>query len=220
MPFLDPGNWFRKVAAMEDPTQSASRRRQRALATALVVAGLFGIAAGFASAFLKVESAREFGSFWLLLGAGAFTAVLTVSRLPVFRGGAASFSPMFRRSVGAMLPVMLVGLFFGWFVSRGPFNAPAMIVLSGLWMMLLGCGWLANSPILPGGVAWLGWMMLVLGGGAATLGHAGPVDLSWRVTNLVMGLGFGVPHLLAGLFVLKLSKRETARAKEFAPKAD
>ena len=205
---------------MEDSTQSASQRRQRALVAALVIAGFAGLAAGFAAAGLKVETARKFGSFWLLLGAGVFTAVLTVSRLAVFRSSAASLSPMFRRSVGSMLPAMLVGLFFGWFVSRGPFNAPAMIVLSGLWMMLLGCGWLANAPSLPGGVAWLGWMMLVLGGGAATLGHAGPIDVSWRVANLVVGLGFGVPHLLAGLFVLKFSGKEQPRLKEFAPRTD
>ena len=205
---------------MEDPTQSASRRRQRALVAALVIAGFTGLAAGFAAAGLKVETARKFGSFWLLLGAGVFTAVLTVSRLSFFRGGQASLSPMFRRSVAAMVPVMLVGLFFGWFVSRGPFNAAGMIVLSGLWMMLLGCGWLANAPFLPGGVAWLGWMMLVLGVGAATLGHAGPVDVSWRVANLVVGLGFGVPHLLAGLFVLKFSRKDTPHPGEFAPKAD
>ena len=69
-------------------------------------------------------------------------------------------------------------------------------------------------------MAWLGWMMLVLGGGAATLGHAGPVDVSWRVANLVVGLGFGVPHLLAGLFVLKFSKKDKPQPKQFAPKAD
>ncbi len=205
---------------MEDPTQSASRRRQRALGAALVIAGFAGLAAGFAAAALKVETARKFGSFWLLLGAGVFTAVLTVSRLSFFRGGSASLSPMFRRSVAAMLPVMLVGLFFGWFVSRGPFNAAGMIVLSGLWMMLLGCGWLANAPFLPGGVAWLGWMMLVLGVGAATLGHAGPVDVSWRVANLVVGLGFGVAHLLAGMFVLKFSRKHTPHPGEFAPRTD
>ena len=205
---------------MESTASSAQLRRQRALAAALIVAGLAGIAAGTASALLKIESARTFGSFWLLLGAGTFVGVLTISRLPMFRSGPGSLTPMFRRTVSAMLPVMAVGLFFGWFVSRGPFNAAAMIVLSGLWMMLLGCGWLANAPFLPGGIAWLGWMMLVLGAGAATLGHAGPIDVSWRVTNLVMGLGFGVPHLLAGLFVLKLSNREMARPKEFAPKAD
>ena len=205
---------------MEDPTQSASRRRQRALVAALVFAGFAGLAAGFAAASLKVDTAPQFGSFWLLLGASVFTAVLTVSRLAVFRSSAASLSPMFRRSVAAMVPVMLVGLFFGWFVSRGPFNAAGMIVLSGLWMMLLGCGWLANAAFLPGGVAWLGWMMLVLGAGAATLGHAGPVDVSWRVANLVVGLGFGVPHLLAAMFVLKFSSRDKPQPREFAPKTD
>jgi hypothetical protein len=220
MAFLDRREAFRKVTAMEVPTQSASGRRQRALAMALVVAGLLGIAAGFATAAVKVDSAPLFGSFWLLLGAGAFVAVISISRLEVFRSGRASFTPMFIRSVSTMLPVMLVGLFFGWFVSRGPFNAPAMIVLSGLWMMLLGCGWLANAPFLPGGVAWLGWMLLVLGGGAAALGHAGPVDTSWRTANLVMGLGFGVPHLLAGLFVRMAATKEEARAKDFSPKAD
>lgn len=187
---------------------------------ALVVAGLLGVAAGLATAAVKVESARQFGSFWLLLGAGAFVAVISVSRLEVFRSGRTSLTPMFLRSVSTMLPVMLVGLFFGWFVSRGPFNAPAMIVLSGLWMMLLGCGWLANAPFLPGGVAWLGWMLLVLGGGAAALGHAGPTDVSWRTANLVMGLGFGIPHLVAGLIIRLVPAKDEAASKDFSPKAD
>lgn len=218
--FLDPTKAFRKVIAMEVPVQSASRRRQRALSMALVIAGLLGIAAGFATALVKIESARKFGSFWLLLGAAAFVGVLSVSRLERFRSSKVSLTPMFRRSVMAMLPVMLVGLFFGWFVSRGPFNPPGMIVLSGLWMMLLGCGWLANAPFLPGGVEWLGWMLLVLGGGAAALGHAGPVDTSWRAANLVMGLGFGVPHMLAGLFVLMASARKDEQARDFSAKSD
>ncbi len=167
-------------------------------ARASLVAG--SLAGAGALAFLVLDAAdpKAFGVVWALVFAGSLLATTFGT---VFRGretGEVVWSRQARAVVLALAPSLFAALVLTVFFFAGGNH----LWLPGVWMLCYGQGALATSAFAPNSIRRLGVAVLLLG--AVTLA-LGPY---WAVT--MMGLVFGLGHVVLGTALLIAERRENA----------
>jgi hypothetical protein len=167
-------------------------------ARASLVAG--SLAGAGALAFLALDPADpwQFGTVWAVVFAGSLLATTLGTVLRGRGSGERIWSRQARAVVMALAPSLFAALVFSvFFFARGNH-----LWLPGVWMLCYGQGALATSAYAPASIRWLGVSVLLLGGVTLALGPA------WAVP--MMGLVFGLGHVVLGSALLVAERRENA----------
>jgi hypothetical protein len=167
-------------------------------ARASLVAG--SLAGAGALAFLVLDPANpwHFGAIWAVVFAGSLLATTLGTVLRGRENGERIWSRQARAVVMALAPSLFAALVFSvFFFARGNH-----LWLPGVWMLCYGQGALATSAYAPASIRWLGVSVLLLGGVTLALGPA------WAV--LMMGLVFGLGHVVLGSALLVAERRENS----------
>lgn len=167
-------------------------------ARASLVAG--SLAGAGALAFLVLDPAdpRPFGVVWALVFIGSLLATTLGTVLRGRESGERVWSRQARAVMLALAPSLFAALVLTvFFFARG-----WHLWLPGVWMLCYGQGALATSAYAPATIRWLGVTVLVLGGLTLALGP------TWAV--LMMGLVFGLGHVVLGSALLVAERRENA----------
>ena len=196
---------------------------RRALAPVMTVAGLIGTVAALAGWKVGIHSAQGFLLYWLAIAVVAVVAGMFLIRRQALQQGEVFWSPPTRRVSQAMCPAMVAGLALGVIAafalpvaqsesstgSPGPNYLTHVIVPLG-WVILYGCAIHAAGFFIQRGVRLFGWVLLILGCALFLIGtpdtSVGLADLGY----LIMGLVFGLLHLLYGLYLFATEKKPAA----------
>jgi hypothetical protein len=153
-----------------------------------------------AAAFLLLDASNpwHFGLVWGLVFIGALFAVLGGVFWRSRELGERIWSRQARTVLMALAPsVAAAAVLTVFFFARGEH-----LWLPGVWMLCYGQGALATAAYAPSPIRWLGVSVLLLGGLTLALGPA------WAVT--LMGLVFGLGHVVLGTVLLLAERREAA----------
>jgi drug/metabolite transporter (DMT)-like permease len=164
-----------------------------------------GLAAGSlaglgALAFLFLDPADpwHFGGVWLVVFVGSLLAMAVGTVLRSRERGEKVWSRQARAVVFALAPSLFAALVLSvFFFARGE-----QLWLPGVWMLCYGQGALATSTYAPASIRRLGVAVLAAGGLTLWLGPA------WAV--VMMGLVFGLGHIVLGGILLAAERREKA----------
>lgn len=167
-------------------------------ARAGLVAGTLAGAGAVLFTVLDPADPWHFGAVWAVV---FFGSVLATTLSTVFRSrqsGEQVWSRQARTVVGALAPSVFAALVLSiFFFARGDH-----LWLPGVWMLCYGQGALATSPYAPDPIRWLGITVLLMAGVTLWLGPA------WAV--LMMGLVFGLGHVVLGSVLLVIEQRQRA----------
>lgn len=152
---------------------------------------------------------REFAIVWIDV------LVLTVVAAAVFiwreakSGGRPFISPGMKLALRAVVPNLLVpAIFTIWFLQTG-FLGAVELELVVIWVAFYGLALLSTTLFAPRSVAILGWAFLLSGTGVAVLVNA-LEELTDDAPNLVMGITFGLYHIIYALCVWLRRSSESA----------
>ena len=167
-------------------------------ARASLVAG--SLAGAGALAFLVLDPAdpRPFGVVWALVFAGSLLATTLGTVLRGRESGEFVWSRQARAVVLALAPALFAALALTVFFFAEGWH----LWLPGVWMLCYGQGALATSAFAPNSIRRLGVAVLLLGAVTLALGTI------WSV--LMMGLVFGLGHVVLGSVLLVAERRENA----------
>ncbi len=148
--------------------------------------------------FLDPADPYQFAAVWALVFLGSLLATVLSTVFRVRERGEQVWSRQTRAVVLALAPalfsaVVLTVLFF----AQG-----LHLWLPGVWMLCYGQGALATSAYAPPPIRWLGIAVLLLGALTLALGPG------WAVP--MMGLVFGLGHVVLGVVLLIAERREGA----------
>lgn len=164
-----------------------------------------GLAAGSlagvgALAFLVLDPSDPwyFGGVWLTVFIGSLLATVLGTALRSRECGEQVWSRQARTVVQALTPSLFAALVLtAFFFQRGEH-----LWLPGFWMLCYGQGALATAAYAPAPIRWLGVTGLLAGGATLALGPA------WAV--LMMGLVFGLGHMVLGGWLLSIERRQSS----------
>ena len=164
-----------------------------------------GLAAGSlagagALTFLVLDPADPwyFGGVWLTVFLGSLLATCLGTVLRSREIGDQVWSRQARTVVMALTPSLFAALVLSFFF----FQQGEHLWLPGAWMLCYGQGALATAAYAPAPIRWLGVTVLLLGAVTLALGPA------WAVP--MMGLVFGLGHIVLGGILLSIERRQTA----------
>jgi hypothetical protein len=173
-------------------------------AGAFAVPGIAGIAmGGVGVAATLVTSLPGLSAYWLpiwllaAMGASALGVVLVARQqargFVLYRGPA-------RKFVLSLCPSLLAGA-----VLTGVFWAQGLTsLIPGMWLLLYGCAVLSASLVTSAAMMRL---IVIMGGFFVVYGLLA-FQLPDRWHNYVLGLGFGVLHLLFGILIGRVNRAE------------
>ncbi len=162
-----------------------------------------GLAAGSlagvgALAFLVLDPADPwcFGGVWLAVFVGSLLATVLGTALRSRECGEQVWSRQARTVLKALAPSLFAALVLtAFFFQRGDH-----LWLPGVWMLCYGQGALATAAYAPEPIRWLGVAGLLAGGVTLSLGP------TWAVP--MMGLVFGLGHIVLGGLLLSVERRQ------------
>jgi hypothetical protein len=146
--------------------------------------------------FLDPANPGHFAAIWTLVFAGSLLATCVGTVMRGRERGERVWSRQARTVLLALAPALTAALVLTvFFFVRGEH-----LWLPGIWMLCYGQGALATSAYAPPPIRWLGTAMLGLGALTLWLGPA------WAV--VMMGLTFGLGHVVLGCLLLMAERRE------------
>ena len=151
-------------------------------------------------AFLFVDSANPsiFAAVWGFVFASSLTGSFVGTCLRGREVGERVWTRQTRMVLLALAPSLAAAAVLTvFFFARGDH-----LWLPGVWMLCYGQGTLATSAYAPPAIRWLGIAMLALGSLTLALGTG------WSI--VLMGVVFGVGHLVLGFALLSEERRERA----------
>jgi hypothetical protein len=193
-----------------DPTQAArtlevirtlmerATQYQLLTARAALVAGALAVLGAASGFWLDPVSPWNFGAVW----AAVFVFAAAATVIGTTRRGRQQGEHVWSRQARAVLLALTPALFSALVLSVYFFSRGEHLVLPGVWMLCYGQGALATATFAPKAIAILG--IVALAGGAITLF----LGATWAL--LMMGLVFGAGHLVLGIALLVLERRQRA----------
>lgn len=153
---------------------------------------------------------------WLvaLVVTGVFNSILIKRKSS--RSETPFFSPGLKMALRALVPPMLAGGVMG--VGHALSTGGTAAGCAAIWVICYGLALLATIGISPRSIRWLGWSFLLAGvmiymfawsDGGHPLPWFGAMDhmeSPMLEANLIMGLCFGIFHVVYGLIVMMLSR--------------
>jgi hypothetical protein len=165
-------------------------------ARAGLAAGALAGAGALAFTVLDVNDPRQFGATWGLVFLGSLLVTCVSTVLRGRQRGERVWSRQARAVVGALAP----SLFAAAVLTVYFFARDAHLWLPGVWMLCYGQGALATATYAPKPIRFFGGAMLL--SGAVTLA-LGP---TWSV--VLMGIAFGLGHILLGFVLYVVERRQ------------
>jgi hypothetical protein len=187
---------------------------RRALAPTTLVTGGIGAAAALIGWFMRIESPRGFGLFWIAVSVVAVCGAFWAVRSQALKDQEPFWSPPMRRVTQALLPPLVAGLVAALLVVLPEGAPPARVWwLPPIWMVLYGCALHAAGFFMARGIKLFGWGFMVLGCACAVavslrLDADGLPAL--RNAHWLMGATFGGLHLAYGAYLYLTEKRKNA----------
>jgi len=184
---------------------------RRALAPITLFTGGVGVLAGIVAFFLHVETLRAFGTFWLGVAVVAVAGAFLLARRQSLKDREPFWSPPTRRVAQALLAPLTVGLLVSAISIAGASSQDkADVAMPVVWMLCYGCALHAAGFFAPRGVRLLGWFFILCACGVfCTLFFPEPLRNS-AAANIVMGIFFGVVHLVYGTYLHFTEKQKDA----------
>lgn len=188
---------------------------RRAMAPVMAVTGLIGMVAALAGWKAGIAAPGAFVVYWLGVAVVALTAGVLLIRRQALQQSEPFWSPPTRRVSRAMLPALFGGFILGLIALLGGAETThgAYALMVGLplaWVILYGCAVHAAGFFMRRGIRMFGWIILLLGCAGFLLDRPGSgnglVDLGYGI----MGVVFGLLHLLYGLYLFATEKRSPA----------
>jgi len=162
------------------------------------VPGMAGIVMGIIGVLAAILVSLPRGApHWLAIWLGAAVAALLLGGALVARQiarcGHARYLGPARKFLLCLCPALLAGAVLTWVL----YTAGLANVIPGMWLLLYGCAVLSASTVTIAGIARLicimGALFVVLG----TMTFILPITAH----TLMLGLGFGVLHILFGILI-------------------
>ena len=167
-------------------------------ARAGLAAGTLAACGALSFTFLDATDPRHFGVVWALVFVGSLLATVLGTVFRVRELGERVWSRQTRAVVLALAPSVFAALVLTVFL----FSQGLHLWLPGVWMLCYGQGALATSAYAPSPIRWMGIAVLPAGGLTLALGPAAAVVL--------MGLVFGLGHVVLGVALLAAERRRAA----------
>jgi hypothetical protein len=167
-------------------------------ARASLVAGNLAIAGAILSFISEPGNPLYFGIIWSSVFAGSMAATCLSSALRGRQRG----EPFWSRQARAVLLALAPSIFVAFCLSALFFARGDHLWLPGIWMLCYGQGALATSAYAPKPIFWLGISVLLLGSITLLIGP--------DYANLMMGLVFGMGHLVLGGVLLTIERRQAS----------
>lgn len=151
------------------------------------------------SALSRTINPREFVFIWI----DVLILTAIANAFFVWREAKSSGRPFIssgmKLALRAIAPNLVVpALFTAWFLNVGYLGA-VELELVGVWVLFYGLALLSTALFAPRSLAILGWAFLLTGVTVPVIAKA-IERLSDDVPNLVMGLAFGLYHVIYALF--------------------
>lgn len=184
---------------------------RRALAPIMLFAGSVGLAAGIAALLLGVENLRAFGSLWLSVAAVTVAGAFLLARRQSSKDQEPFWSPPTRRVAQALMPPLTIGLLISVVaIIAASSHEKANVTLPIAWMLCYGCALHAAGFFAPRGIRLLGWFFILSACGVFCLLLGPDQQHSAATANIVMGVFFGVVHLVCGACFYIAEKQKDA----------
>lgn len=208
---MDHSQWASDNLQVIRTLMERSTVYRRALAPIMLVAGSLGLGAVIVTRFVKLESNREFGLYWLSVGVLATLASLLLVRREALKEDEEFWSLPARRVSRAVLPAFLAGLLAGLLYVIAPTALPdSAWFLAIAWLVLYGCALHAAGFFMKRGIKLLGWICVAGGIAAGYLMVFRPQLQSTEAAHNLMGVFFGLLHLACGVYLYSSEKKKTA----------
>ena len=183
---------------------------RRALAPIMLSSGILGIAAAVVPCFTPIQGNRAFAIYWMSVGVLAVAAAFLLARRQALRDQEPFWSPPTRRVAEALLPGFIAGCTVGVFlivfdlwIGRATWFAAAA------WVILYGCALNAAGFFTPRGLGLFGRTLVLLGCGLLLGSQLLPGDPS-EAAHYAMGAIFGVLHLAYGIYLYFTERKRRA----------
>lgn len=165
---------------------------------ALVSATFIHLSSSPGSPLQRAVRPREFASIWL----SALCVTLIANALFLWREARASGRPFVSSgmtlALRAIAPNLIVpALFTVWFVRVGYLGGTEMQLVV-IWIVFYGLALLSTALFAPRSLIILGWAVLLTGISVPAVANL-TEGFSREATNIVMGLTFGLYHLIYAL---------------------
>jgi hypothetical protein len=165
-----------------------------------------GVLAGLGALMFAIfdpADPAQFGAVWAFVFVGSLLATCVGTVLRVRERGEQVWSRQARAVVLALLPAIFAALVLSVFL----FTQGLHLWLPGVWMLCYGQGALATAVYAPRMIRHMGLAVLFLAVVTLCLGPR------WAV--LMMGLVFGLGHIVLGLTLLAAERRANAALRVF-----
>ncbi len=189
---------------------------RRALAPMMLMTGVVGLLAAVGGRVWKIDSARGFVLYWLLVSLIPLAGSYLLVRRQALHDAEPFWSPPTRRITQALAPALSAGLMLGLFLLGNAARAATLfsdvIVMTWLplgWVVLYGCALHAAGFFMPRGMKLFGWIFIL--GGCLLLTIGAPEWPRPLYAHGVMGFFFGALHLSYGVY-LYFTEREREEA--------
>lgn len=184
---------------------------RRALAPITLLAGGVGLLTGIVALVLRVESLRVFGALWLGVAAVTVAVAFLLARRQSRQDQEPFWSPPTRRIAHALLPPLTIGMVFGILgVTAPPDEETATLALPIAWMLCYGCALHSAGFFVPRGIRFLGWFFILGAFAIFSLVFCSDATPNAATANIVMGVFFGVVHLIFGAWLHFTEKQKDA----------
>jgi hypothetical protein len=184
---------------------------RRALAPIMLLTGAIGTAGAIVGMAMRVESMHPFCRFWLAVGIVAMTGTLAIARRQSLKTREPVLSPPARRVVLALFPTLLLGgsLGLGMFELSND-EARQFLMVPVIWIALYGCALNAAGHFTTRGLRWFGLTFALPACAVLPFSMRPAFDPPWHLPHLIMGVWFGLFHLLFGAYLFVTEKKETS----------
>lgn len=183
---------------------------RRALAPIFTFIGTLGIAAAVAGWKLQLDTASAFAVYWMVVCVVVIAGALYLVRRQALSQAEKFWSPPTRRIAKAVLPGLLAGLVFGVCLAMrfGGASGQDEVAYSliTIWTILYGLALHAAGFFISRGMRLFGWGLVI----------AGLLSLALFLSNalyqisphLLMGILFGLSHLICGIYLYSTEQRK------------
>jgi hypothetical protein len=191
---MDPHQAVRTLEVIRTMMERTCQYQLLTARAGLAAGSLAGVGA-LLFTVLDASNPGHFAAVWTLVFAGSLVASVVGTVMAGHERGERVWSRQARTVVLALAPSLLAALMLSvFFFARGEH-----LLLPGIWMLCYGQGALATAAYSPPSIRWLGVTFLAAGGVTLFLGPA------WA--TLMMGLTFGLGHIILGAVLLAAERR-------------
>jgi hypothetical protein len=183
---------------------------RRALAPVMIATGAIGLAGAVVGIIAQIENLHAFVQLWLGTGVVGIGATLLIARRQSLQAREMFFTPPARRVIAALIPALFIGGALGvGLLELSNDEARNFLMVPALWIALYGCALHAAGWFTTRGLRWFGLANLLPACAALPFVMRPVGDFPWQTPHLVMGVWFGVFHLLFGAWLYFTERKET-----------